>query len=173
MTILRCLMEFQTGIVGIIGFAGVIFTLLSTARLARAQVEANARLAREQFERSEAARRRAIKSALLAEMRMFKQIIERNSTDESEGEHFDLIVPRMKRKVSPELIKEIGYLEPEIVDNVLDGLEKIDAMDHAIMLHSQAVCDDHFEINRDKREAFFTLMTVNASMLDDAIAALE
>lgn len=132
------LKEFQTAIVGIVGFVGVILTLAM-----------NARLARRQHELETHARRTAVRASLLAELDAFLGILERNSKVRDDLKPGQAAVPRVHRLLSKEMVGEIGLLEPDEIALTLEALIAVDDLDRKLCLVAVEVAEHHVFISHE------------------------
>ena len=102
--------DFQTLIVGMLGFTGVIYTLYT-----------NARLAREQHTRNVAHEREVLIKALRAELGLIKKSFSGKSISlEADREHADAFFPEETHtKVYHAFISKLGLLSPEQASAVI------------------------------------------------------
>ena len=113
---LNCLLylfeRFQTFFVGLIGFAGVIYTIAM-----------NAKLTRQQHERQLIQEQTALRTALIAELRVIRKSYEDRikSLREKDGGQYALIPEYMSKQVYDRLIDRIGLLTPLEVSSVMDA----------------------------------------------------
>lgn len=130
--------DFQTFIVGLIGFSGVIFTLYT-----------NARLSRKQHERNISHEKETLKAALHAELglarRTFSRIgtpiderNERDKIDEGSGAFFP---EYYSQSVYQSLISKIGLLPLPAISQVIDAYSLIGELPTRLRLLSS----DHDE----------------------------
>ncbi|MDJ0857446.1 MAG: hypothetical protein QNJ03_00100 [Dinoroseobacter sp.] len=154
--------DFQTAIVGVIGFTGVILTLL-----------VNAILARHQHERELEAKRRTVRAGILAELHAFKGMVDRNleHPGPSPGNH--VAIPRVRRLVSNHLIGDLGLLPPKQQTGALEGVMAIEDLSRKLVLVASSVSDDHILVNETGHELVNASYTAAQAALSDAIAALE
>ncbi len=109
--------DFQTLIVGVLGFSGVIFTL-----------RVNSRLSRDQHERNITHEREVLKAALRAEL----ELIHHAFTDKSislEGDHENIgafFPEETHTKIYNKCIEKLGLLSPEQVSAVIEAYTVID-----------------------------------------------
>lgn len=104
--------DFQTIIVGVIGFSGIIVTL-----------RMNSRLSRDQHERSIKHDREVLKTALCAELDINrKSFSDKSLSTEEEHEESDAFYPiEMNTMVYQKLIEKLGLLSTEEVSAVINA----------------------------------------------------
>lgn len=158
--------DFQSAIVGIVGFGGVIWTQKSNARLTRDQHELERRHGAE-----------ALKSSFLTELKMFQSIFKYQAgtppVQPDDGGH--RLVPRIRRDVSVPLMKDIGLLTilGIDVDKILDAIVSIDELDRKLPLISGEVTDQHFAIFNERWPDFRAMVSSMDLKLAPAIQELE
>jgi len=104
--------RFQTFFVGLLGFAGVIYTIIM-----------NARLTRQQRERELIHERTALRAALIAELKGLRQTYEDRSNQLRKGESGQsaLIPEYVSNQVYSQLLNRIGLLTAEEIESVMDA----------------------------------------------------
>lgn len=104
--------KLQTFIVGMLGFAGVIYT-----------IRMNARLSREQHERRIKHERTALRTALCSELEVMRRIFtDRSQTvAEDEGKHSVFIPEYIPNHVYSQLLDRIGLLTAPEIESVMDA----------------------------------------------------
>lgn len=153
--------DFQTAIVGIIGFAGVIWVQKDNAKLARKQQ--NAELA---------TRRNAVENALYAEIALFKKAFERIISNPISATDETLHFPILRRDVSIAMMPEIGLLKSETIIPVLNGFNAIDDVNLQIALLAEEESANSFLLEGNKINVFFQILEDAIGPLDVAIEAL-
>jgi hypothetical protein len=134
--------DFQTIIVGLIGFSGVIFTLYT-----------NARLSRKQHERNISHEKETLRAALHAELELARRafsrigtpINERNETDRVEEDSGAFFPERYSQSVYQSLISKIGLLPLSAIPKVIDAHSLIDELPTRLRLLST---DNHESFER-------------------------
>jgi hypothetical protein len=151
------LIDFQTAIIGIIGFWFVI-----------RGSKYNARLIREQHELEREQNAEALKSSFLAELKMFQKAfkVQASGLPPQQGEV--LLVPRIRRDVSVPLMKDIGLLTilGIDIDKILFALVSIDEFDRKVPIAFPNPNAEHFSVNLGK----FGLLKGMAEGMDSALA---
>ena len=109
--------DFQTLLVGVIGFSGVIVTL-----------RMNSRLSRKQHERSIKHDREVLKTALCAELELNrKSFSDKASTPEDDQKESDAFYPiGMNTNIYQTFIEKLGLLSTEEVSAVINAYTLID-----------------------------------------------
>lgn len=110
--VIKMLERFQTFFVGLLGFAGVIFTIVM-----------NARLARQQHKREINHECTALRAALIAELDCLRQNYEDKIKQLQEGEkgHWALVPEYVPNQIYSQLITRIGLLTAKEIENVIDA----------------------------------------------------
>ena len=111
-SLLMCFEKYQTFIVGILGFGGVIITIYM-----------NARLSRSQHERQIAHDRRAFRTAISSELRIIKKILDgRCKQIDEDGEKSSAFYPEhISTEVYNKLINKIGLLSQHEIETVIEA----------------------------------------------------
>lgn len=104
--------RFQTFLVGLLGFAGVIYT-----------IRMNARLVRQQDERKIMHERTALRTALIAELGAHqKTYLDRINTLRGDNNDQSALIPEyVSNQVYYQLIDRIGLLTAEEIESVMDA----------------------------------------------------
>ncbi|MBY6119816.1 hypothetical protein KUV64_11815 [Mameliella alba] len=156
------LKDFQTALVGLIGFGGVIIAQFVNGWLSRSRDDAL--LASEQA---------SIRKALLAELRVLKAAFETEfEPPDPTGQNFTL-VPRMYRKVSVGLMDQIGKLNETEAEEVFRALATIDEYDRSLALISSDANEQHFSIPDRAASAFLMKRENLVNQLKPAIDVLS
>lgn len=153
--ILEFAREFQTGIIGVVGFLGVIATL-----------KANAHLAREMEESQYNRRRNFVKTAVIEELKLFHWIFENGHRDMEPKQGESLLVPKMNRLVTSELMSELAVLEPEDMKVALMALFNVDEVYKRLAIIGKPSGDHYFAVSS---AAYHSLKKIN----EDAAAKLK
>ncbi len=160
--------RFQTAIVGVLGFAGVIIALIVNARLARR--------AREGVRDDE---RASIRAALVAEMKIIKgsleQAIETVKKGEEDGSGGLLVPTDPMSDAYDALIPRIGALPPEEVGKVMLAYLSIREMRKNLVLIPGTSVVDQNRV-RVPRKFFDVLKGMHTNLLpklDEAINCLS
>ncbi|GGG77397.1 hypothetical protein GCM10011415_27850 [Salipiger pallidus] len=159
---LGTLQEFQTSIVGIIGFTGVILSQLLNGWLARRREIS-----------SEIRRRAAIMAALKAELSIFRDAFARPDADQLPQEGGICIVHVLERSATPDLMRDLGLLSDNILDRVLYALLTIDAVRPNASLYASEVSDTHLTFDRNTWPIYAKIVNNVAKQLDEVIELLD
>ena len=124
--------DFQSAVVGIIGFAGVILTLFGNSWLARRQ---------HKFEQHE--RRRAIEAGLYEELHEFLSMVERNMEDPGPKITEHLNIPLVRPLVSEHLIQDLGLLPRRKAQAALRGVMAIKELNRKLALVARGTSGDY------------------------------
>ena len=165
--IIDFLERFQTGIVGLIGFTGVILTLFVNAWIARR----HGRDARKH-------ERETLGRALLAELSSHRQSIKRNIeavTERAGNGTGALLVPAITNTpVFDASVARIGLLPGEQLGPVLEACLTLKEIDRSISLISAPDVSGHYRIIKGEYAPKAQPMLESLlPVLDAAIAALE
>ncbi len=158
---LAILEQFQTTIVGIVGFVGVIWTLRS-----------NSQNAREEHRRQLGARRTALRRILAAELRNYQRALKKNLETQRPNREF-LSVGRIHRLFSEQLTADLGLLELDEIDVVVNALISLDGMAHFLENISSQVSDTRFLLPSEAWEEFKIVNSTTADALKYAVQVLE
>lgn len=120
--------KFQTLIVGLLGFAGVIYT-----------IRMNAHLARQQHERELSESRAALRTALIAELKAIRQSYKDRSSAlrEKEDGQSALIPEFATNQIYSQLIDRLGLLSAEETESVMNAYLLIAELPVRLKLLSQ------------------------------------
>jgi hypothetical protein len=151
--------DFQTAIVGTLGFLGVMATLWQNASLARGVEE----------ERIKSVKLSA-KKAAIEELKFFKRIYENGIEGMRPDADQSLMVPRIKRVVTTDMMPEIALLDGQDAHVAIDALLTIDEIDRSLTLIATAVNEQYFTISAG---AFETLQGMYSGRLDKLTGALQ
>jgi hypothetical protein len=158
---LTLLERFQTSIVGIIGFAGVILTLMASSLSSK-----------KEHRRQVATRRTALRRILAAELRNYARALRKNLEQEKPTEAF-ISVGRIRRLLSDHLSADLGLLEVDEIDIVINALISLDGMERFLSNISAQMSDSQFLLPHEKWEDFRMVCSTTADALDYAVQALE
>lgn len=116
------LATYQTAIVGLIGFLGVVVTLFASARAARQQELATRREDWARILEDRKHRRRGMERALLAELRVHRHAIADALNDlrrRPKGDTDPVVVPIRETAIFDNHLEHIGLLPAEVLDKIL------------------------------------------------------
>lgn len=116
------LATYQTAIVGMIGFVGVVLTLFANARSARQQELASKREDWARILEDREHRRRGMERALLIELRVHRRVVVEAMDDLRRRPHGDtdpVIVPNRRTQIFDSHVEHIGLLPPEVLDKIV------------------------------------------------------
>lgn len=153
--------HFQTTIVGIVGFIGVIWTL-----------RANAKNAREEHRRQLGSRRTALRRILAAELRNYRRALNNNLEAQRPNDEF-LSVGRIHRLFSEQIAADLGLLELDEIDVVVNALISLDGMDRFLENISLQTSDTRFLLPSEAWEELQMVYATTADALNYAVQALE
>jgi hypothetical protein len=158
---LAILEQFQTTIVGIVGFVGVIWTL-----------RANSKNAREEHRRQLGSRRTALRRILAAELRNYERALKENLEAQRPND-VSLSVGRIHRLFSEQLAADLGLLELDEIDVVVNALISLDGMEHYLENISTQTSDTRFLLPIEAWDEFQIVNSTTADALNYAVQALE
>lgn len=125
--------DFQSAMVGIIGFGGIFGAQFLHAYFTRAQANRNLD-----------ARRQVVCTAVLTELKMFRRAFEttaEGTPDELIGE---ACLGRLRRTLSISLSADLGLIPKNALSEVFDALMKIDTYDKTLMILAGTTTESHF-----------------------------
>ena len=152
---------FQTTLVGIVGFVGVIWTLRS-----------NSKNAQEEHDRQIATKRRALRRILAAELRNYHDALLMNS--EADRPNYEVFsVGRIHRLFSEQLSSELGLLDLEEIDIVLNALITLDGLEHLLENLSVHAYETRFLLPTKRWDEIQAICSEAAAALKEAVQTLE
>lgn len=158
---LTILEQFQTTIVGIIGFVGVIWTLRS-----------NSKNTIEEHTRQLGSRRTALRRILAAEFRNYERALKKNL--EARRTHDGLLsIGRIRGLLSEQLTADLGLLELDEIDVVVNALISLNGMAHFLENIASQTSDTRFLLPPESWEDFQFINSTTADALNYAVKALE
>lgn len=158
---LAILEQFQTTIVGVVGFVGVIWTL-----------RANSKNAREDHRRQLGSRRTALRRILAAELRNYQRALKKNLEAQRPNDGV-LSVGRIHRLFSEQLAADLGLLDLDEIDVVVNALISLDGMNHFLENISSQTSETRFLLPSEAWEEFQTVNSTTAEALNYAVQVLE
>lgn len=159
--ILEQLERFQTALVGAVGFIGVIWTLRTNAKHARLE-----------HQRQIDTRRTALRRILAAELRNYSRALKGNAEAKApDGELFS--VGKIRRLFAEDLNADLGLLELDEVDVVVNALISLDGMEHHLTNLSANSEGGRFLVPRQAWDEFHMVASTTAEALDLAVQVLE
>ncbi|MCV2883064.1 hypothetical protein [Actibacterium sp. XHP0104] len=153
--------RFQTMIVGIVGFLGVIWTLSANARYARLEHSRQLRM-----------RRAVLRRILAAEFRNYSDALKRNR-DAIHSKAEEVSVGKIRRLLSEGLTADLGLLDPDEIDIVVNALISLDGFEHCLESICQNNLGTRFIIPAEALPAFRNVCDSTATALDLAVEAME
>lgn len=160
MTALEFAADFQTAIVGVVGFSGVIIAQLVNGSLARKREEIALEVKRD-----------AVTAAFKAELVFAQQKLARASEFGS-GNGVEIVMPRNRRRVTLSMMPEIGYVKTNSIEKLVYALATIDTIDSNLSDFVQ-LSDDRVRVPGEKWSLVSSALANAAKSLDEAIEALE
>lgn len=153
--------QLQTTIVGIIGFVGVIWTLRS-----------NSKNTIQEHTRQIGSRRTALRRILAAEFRNYERAIKKNLEAPHPNDEL-LSVGRIRGLLSEHLKADLGLLELDEIDVVVNALISLDGMEHFLENISTQTSGTRFLLSPESWEDFLIVSSTTADALNYAVQALE
>lgn len=158
--VIELLDRFQTSIVGVIGFCGVIWTLW-----------ANAKHDRETHERQLATKRQTLRRILAAEFRNYARALKKNLEGPTPDSEF-ISIGRVRRLLSESLSADLGLLNLDEVDIIVNAIISLDGMNHFLANHAAEISETRFLIPVTTWDEVKYCLTTTNDALDGAIEAL-
>ncbi|MYA88804.1 MAG: hypothetical protein F4X97_10200 [Boseongicola sp. SB0662_bin_57] len=155
--------DFQSALVGVVGFIGVILTLVGNAWLTRRQ---------HRFEQDQL--RLMVEAGLREELRAFLEMAERNvqSLGNWDSDR-NLNVPRIRPLVSERLIQDLGLLEADKAQAALKGVMTVREMHRKLTLLARCVSEEYITIEGKNHELVKAAYGSVLCNLRRAVDALE
>ncbi len=153
--------RFQTTLVGIVGFVGVIWTL-----------HANARHSQNVHKRQLTDRKEALRRILAAEFRNYAGALNKNASVEMPDLE-TVSVGRMPRLLSEPLMADLGLLDLHEVDIVVNALISLEGMTHYLENLAEQSSETRFLVPVKAWDEFVEINAQTAKALGYAIEALE
>ncbi|MCF7747001.1 hypothetical protein GLP43_05395 [Sulfitobacter sp. M39] len=161
MTWIELAENFQTAIVGVIGFSGVI-----TAQFV------NARLIRKREEIASAARQKAITALVRAELTIMKEAFLRPDPNEEREAGSLSRLTKMKRKATPQIMAELGYLDPLPLQKILYVMSAIDAVYDNLTIIADNATETHIDVKNERWNLAAGAMNNLGERIEDALKLL-
>jgi hypothetical protein len=159
--ILDLIERFQTIFVGVVGFVGVIWTLRANARNTRA--EHQQRLKTKQT---------TLRRILAAEFRNYSRAL-RSNLKANAPPNDPFSVGRIRRILSESLSADLGLLEPDEIDVVVNAIISLDGMDHFLENLSTEHSETRFIVPATAWSEYRKAAESTADALDFGIQVLE
>lgn len=166
--------RYQILIAGFVGFAGVIFTLLHNAKLAREQRRDEASDARAQREEDRAHERHTLRAALVAELKINREAFE--GDDRPLGEHQGAWVPTDSlTRAYDSYLPRLGLLSKDEVDKVMLAYLTIQNYHSKLFLIGVPThtTDRHVNVPSENVQMLINMQTQLVGPIDEAVSALE
>ena len=154
--------DWQTAIVGGLGFLGVMATLWFNARLSRGQ-----------FEREQDARRRSLRTALLAELNAVAKVFEEIATMKPPSNGTARHIPKLKLRVAPSVVPDLGLLSQEELDGLMDALIGYEEAYKVTALYALEETDSYIKPHAEDLETVLALFERGRERIRLGITALE
>lgn len=153
--------QFQTLLVGLVGFLGVIWTL-----------RANSRMALEERREQTEAKRAVLRRILAAELRNYSRAMKKNLAADQPIDG-SISVGRVRRLFSEQLAADLGLLDPDEIDIVVNALISLDGMEHFMENISAQSSNTRHILPAEAWDEFQMVNSTTAEALDFAVQALE
>ena len=157
--------DFQSALVGVVGFIGVILTLVGNAWLSRRQ---------HRVEQDQS--RLVVEAGLREELRAFLEMALRNVQSLGNWDsdrNLNLNVPRIRPLVSERLIQDLGLLEADKAQAALKGVMTVREMHRKLTLLARCVSEEYITIEGQNHELVKAAFGSVLCNLRRAVDALE
>ena len=154
--------DFQTAIVGLVGFIGVILTLIVNAR-----IEAKA------SKRETKKRASAVVNIVEAELRLLLGAMLLGSDIEPDSEHSLIQFPRLKRRFSDSVMNELGVLDPELCRQIVVALSTVDNAMSKMRFVAEHETAEYIAIPSKNCETVSTMYATHSKVLSETLEAIE
>lgn len=164
-TIFELLQKFQTALVGVIGFTGVIVTLVVNSWIARRQVQDQRWHDRQALER-----------ALLAELEAHRETITNNIADieKRAGEEYEgMYHPRLLLPIFDASIPRLGLIDGTGLPAVLHGFQVIKGFNRRLSFIAEPHGDTDFLVPENRVKTLARMLTTALPAVEKAIGALS
>ena len=167
--ILELLERFQTSLVGVLGFTGVIVTMI-----ANAEIQRNLQSAQRQHEV------RSLRTALLVELkenvRMYEDRI--STLSKADETHHALMPSRVTNSIFQSSLSDVGLLSADEVESVLRAYLLLEEMPYRLRLlvgtnNVGGYNDEFIRIDADRQHNAKKILEALLPRLREAVAALE
>lgn len=156
------LKEFQTALVGIVGFAGVILTLF-----------VNAKAVRKQHELELESRRTNVKKVVHADIKAMQDIVRRNLEHSGPDPGGSTAVPRISRVMTDTLLADLGLLNEAELEAAHKGLMALNDLQRKLVLVAYQVSDDFVYVDAAGYELVLAAYRGALPTLEAAVETLE
>ena len=157
--------DFQSAMVGIIGFGGIVGAQFLNAYLTRAQENRNLD-----------ARRQAVCTAVLTELKMFRSAFKTTAKGPSAEISGTATLGRLRRTLSVSLSADLGLIPKNALSEVFDTLMIIDEYEKILILLAFETTEHHFFFSKENFNSattFASQFIEQKHSLSKAIALLE
>ena len=154
--------DFQTAIVGVFGFFGVIRTIKHNASLAR-EIET-----RKLKNTLDGARKIAIE-----ELKFFILVYENGLKGMEPEQNENLLVPRLKRIITPDVMSEIALLTNDQAQVAIQALLKIDTMDQLVGFFAKSTDEEYHTVTHAGFSKIQEMYSKQVETLNEALEKLE
>ena len=167
--ILDFLERFQTSLVGVLGFTGVIITMIANAKIQR-----NLQATQRQHEV------RSLRTALLVELkenvRMYEDRI--STLSEADGAHHALMPSRVTNSFFQSSLSDVGLLSADEVESVLRAYLLVEEMPYRLRLlvgtnNVGGYNDEFIRVDANRQHDAKRILEALLPKLKEAVAALE
>lgn len=167
--ILELLERFQTSLVGVLGFTGVIVTMIANAKIQR-----NLQSAQRQHEA------RSLRTALLVELkenaRMYEDRI--STLSKADGAHHALMPSKVTNNIFQSSLSDVGLLSADEVESVLRAYLLLEEMPYRLRLlvgtnNVGGYNDEFIRIDADRQHDAKKIHEALLPRLREAVTALE
>jgi hypothetical protein len=154
--------DFQTAIVGVIGFLGVIWTIRQNASLAR---EIETRKLKNIID--------GARKIVIEELKAFLRIYENGLKGFEPKQDENLLIPRFKRFISPDVMSEIALLTDDQAQVAIQALLKIDTMDRLVGFFAKSTDEEYHTVNHAGFLKIREMYSKQVETLNEALEKLE
>lgn len=154
--------DFQTAIVGVIGFGGVILTQIL-----------NARFARQREETARQVQSNAVIRSVLAELKLMQATISQNINRPVPEKEVLFHMPTLPRSLTTSLMHDLGLLPGDSINSVLLALMAIDDINSRLSLRAKKMHDGFFTFDLDGYPQLMSILKQALPKLERAIKSLE
>lgn len=162
MTWFELAQEFQTAIVGAIGFAGVILTLIANFRI---EAKTSARETRK--------RAAAVATLVEAELRLLLGAMLLGSEIRSDDAHSHTQMPRLRLRFSNLVLNDLGLLESDLCRKIVLALSTVDNVMAKVRITAESETAEYFSVPSKNCALVAKIYLSHSKVLEEALEALD
>lgn len=161
---LSTLEKFQSAITGLVGFSGVIITLIVNARISRKRVE-EARLHDKKI----------LAEALKGELNTYLNSVQSNVKDiaSNRDRGNELLFPRISTAIFDANITKLGHLPEGAMSSILDAFLSLKELDRSLTIFSTVSNDFYHHIPAQSIDGLLKMLQSLVPKIESAVRSLS